>query len=349
MLQEFSFSGSHYEFGFAIGKHFAEQIHKAYDTYSFLNELLAYHQSSVGQERFDTMLSIHEEKYPQYLQELQGMAKGAERSFTEVFLVNLRGEYRGFINEKDEIRGCADCSLLNDGLAIIGHNEDGSPVFRDHMYIIHAKIEDNAAFTACSYPGFLCGNAFGFNAHGICFSVDNIRPENIQIGIARHFLARSLLDAKSINDAIQCVTPEGRASGFSYTIGSIPERRIVQLEVTPDQFHIKEIRTVNFHANHVLEIPETAQTIDTSSACRVARARAILNSKSVEKVDDILAILGDQTHSEYPIYRSAKAPDPTETFCTALFDLDMREMRIYSGHPVAQQDQMTTFNMQLTI
>lgn len=345
MVQEFHVSGSHYEVGLAIGQHFTEQIHKAYDNYAFLENLLSYHQSAVGQDRYDKMLALHRQKYPHYLRELEGIAEGAQRSFTEVFLVNMRGEYRGFIKESEEIRGCADCSVLTDDVALIGHNEDGSPAFREHMYFIHAQIDNKPSFTACSYPGFLCGNAFGFNSHGICFSIDNIRPRNIRVGIARQFLARSLLDAESIEDAIQRVSPENRASGFSYTIGSIPERRIVQVEVTPEQFHVKEIGDVNFHTNHVLEIPDVDQTIDASSAARVARAESILQTQPVAKAEDILRLLGDQENHEYPIYRTAKAPDPTETFCTALFDLDVREMRIYSGHPVHQKEQLTIFPM----
>lgn len=35
MVQEFHVSGSHYEVGLAIGQHFTEQIHKAYDNYAF--------------------------------------------------------------------------------------------------------------------------------------------------------------------------------------------------------------------------------------------------------------------------------------------------------------------------
>jgi len=342
MIQQLTVSGSHYEIGYSIGQHFAQQIHDAFNNYAFLHELQAYHQTDNGRSRYDKMLALHQSTYPQYLQEMQGIADGSQRIFLDIFLMNLRGEYRGFLTESDDIRGCSDCSILNDDLALMGHNEDGSPAFHEHMYFVHAQVDDGTAFTACSYPGFICGNAFGFNEHGICCSIDNIRPDNIRVGISRQFLARSLLDAQSIDDAIQRVTPDGRASGFSYTIGSIAERRIVQVEVVPESFHIKDIGSVNFHANHILNLPSVRQTTHASSQARVKRAHAILQDKIITQPEDILAVLGDQDNVDYPIYRTARPPDDTETFCTALFDLDEKEMRVYVGHP-EQPDEIMCF------
>jgi len=343
MITQFEVSGSHYEVGYAIGTHFADSIQQAYDTYPLLRDLRAYHQTDAAQARYADMLAVHQDRFPQYMQELQGMADGAKRDLVDVLLVNWRGEYRGFMTEADDLRGCADCSILTDKLALIGHNEDGAPAFRKHMYFIHATVANNAKFTACSYPGFLCGNAFGFNTHGICYSIDNIRPNNIRVGVGRHFLARSLLDATSLDDAIQRVTVDGRASGFSYTIGSISERRIMQVEVMPDQHHIRDIQQVNFHANHVLDIESVSQHIDISSAERVKSAEAIFQRKRIGSSADILEILGDDDHDQYPIYRTATAPDVSETFCTALFDLDKREMLVYTGHPVRQAGDVMRF------
>ncbi len=345
MIREFRATGSHFEIGEAIGRQFAGQIHAAFDNCAFLREMQAYHQTSSGQERYDKMLAIHRNAYPHYMRELEGIAAGAERPISDVFLVNLRGEYRGYIKETDEIRGCSDCSILSDELALIGHNEDGAPAFRDHMHIIHAQVEANPVFTACPYPGFLCGNAFAYNTKGICFSVDNIRPRNIRIGLGRQFLARSLLDAESIADALVRVSPDGRASGFSYTIGSIRERRIVQAEVMPDEVCVTEIGAPNFHVNHVLEIADADQTIAASSAERVARAEKLLQSRPVIRADDVIGILSDEDNADYPIYRRATGPDKSETYCVALFDLDAREMRIYHGHPVQEPDQLTVFPM----
>lgn len=338
-------SGTHFEIGRAIGSHFATQIHEAFNAYSFFhNDILPYHHTQAGKARYNELLELHRARFPDYMQELEGIAEGANRPFRDIFLINLRGEYLGYINEAGR-RGCSDCSLLTDDVALIGHNEDGSPAFGPHMYFVTVAIDGKPPFTACSYPGFLCGNAFGFNANGICSSIDNVRPDNIRAGLTRHFLARSLLDADSIDDAIIRVTPEGRASGFSYTIGSTIERRIVQVEVTPRSYHVYEIRGANFHANHILNMEDVAQTIKPSSESRVRRARELIEQTTPASAREVLKILGDQSNQTYPVYRTATAPDDLETFCTALFDLDARQLRIYSDNPAIKQDDFISFDI----
>ena len=332
-IEQFEASGSHREVGFAIGQRFAERIHRSLDNYRLLQDrILPYHLSPEGQARYRQFLELHQIRYPDYLVELEGIAQGAGRPYEDLFLVNLRGEYRTFL-QGAEVQGCSDCTLVTEGAALIGHNEDGSPAFRGNMYVVHGNVEGKPAFTALSYPGFICGNAFGFNAEGICFSVDHVQPRHGGVGAARHFIARSLLEARSLDDAIERATVPGRASGFSYTIGSISERRIVIVEVSPKHHHVREIRSPYFHANHYRGLADVDQIISPSSRARVDRAAAMMQRHPPRNAAEILAILGDQTDEQYPIYRTATPPDQSASLCTALFDLDARQLRIYTGHP----------------
>ena len=212
--------------------------------------------------------------------------------------------------------------------------EDGAPEFRGNMYVVHAKVVGKPAFTALSYPGFLCGNAFGFNAEGVCFSIDYVRPRDARLGVGRHFIARSLLEARSLDDAIERVTVPGRALGFSYTIGSARERRVVHVEVAPGTYHVHEIRGGYFHANHYQELIDVDQVIEPSSRARVTRADVLLQDSPPLDDVGVLAVLGDQANERYPIYRTATPPDEDATLNTALFDLDSRSLRIYTDHPV---------------
>ena len=226
-LEQFEAAGSHYEVGFAIGKRFVAQIQRVFDTYAFFRqELLPYHRSPEGQARHRQFLEINQSRYPEYIAELERLAQGAERPFEELFLLNLRGEYRDYFYQLDTT-GCSDCCVVTDKTALIGHNEDGDPELRENMYMVHAQIDGKPAFTALSYPGFLCGNALGFNSNGICFSVNNVRPLNNKPGVGRHFVARSLFDAASLDEAIEQAIVPGQSSGFNYNIASLSERRVV--------------------------------------------------------------------------------------------------------------------------
>lgn len=331
-LEQLETSGSHAEVGFAIGERFADQIHESLADYPFFQRrLLPYHDSPEGQARYQQLVDLNRARYPDYLDELDGIALGSGLSFEQLFLVNMRGEYTGYL--AGLAPGCSDCALVTDRAAVIGHNEDGSPAFRGKMYLVHARVKGKPAFTALSYPGFLCGNAFGFNEDGICFSIDNVRPRGIRPGVGRHFIARSLLEARSLDDALSRVTVSDRASGFSYTIGSIPERRVLNVEVAVDTYHVEEIRGCFFHTTHYQRLAGVEQVISPSSRARAQRAKGILENNPPADIAGIQSILGDTADKRYPIYRTATPPDKDATLCTALFDLDARRLRIYTGHP----------------
>jgi len=340
-------AGSHFEIGLAIGERFVKEIHRACKANRpALKELLAYQSSPEGQARYRELVDLNRACYPGYFAELEGTAQGAQQPFEDLFLSSMRGEYLAYLRaSRPGPDGCSDCSLVTDEFALIGHNEDGSPAFRDSMYLIQARPEGKPTFTAFCYPGFLPGNAFGFNSEGICFSADDVQPRAVRAGIGRNFIARSLLEARSLQDAIERVTIPGRASGFSFTIGSLSERRVVQVEMAPNTHHVREIPGANYHANHYQELAGVDQIIEPSSQARVERARALLQDSLPVDAAGVLAILGDQADGQYPIYRQAVPPDQLMTYCTALFDLDARQLQIFTDHPTLKPQECTSLVM----
>ncbi len=329
-MQQIDVSGTHDEIGFGIGQKFAKQIHTFLDAYPFMQKLLTYHQTDEGAERYRQYLAINRQRYPDYMIELEAIARGAERPFHHLFLVNMRGEYRDYMHEH-QLFGCSDCAVVTDKNALIGHNEDGDIALAGTAYLVQAQPLEQPTFTAFSYPGFLCGNALGFNDAGICFSIDNVRPRHIEIGIGRHFIARSLLAATSLDDAIARATAVGRAGGFSYTIGCANERRVVIVETAPgNRHHIHEVKGIYYHANHYLHtgMDETEQAVGVSSRERVKRAAELMQGKDDLDQADVLAILSDSENKAFPICRTASRDDSLATICTAIFDLDRRQCQI---------------------
>ena len=179
-IEQLEVSGSHREVGRNIGHHFAGAIHRFFDNYIFLQEqLLPFLKSSTGQRLFQSYLKLHQTRFPQYIAELEGMADGSGRPFEDIFAVNLRGEFAGLIASQQQtinptdagVQGCTDCLVLTPETALIGHNEDGSPAGYGNMFVVHANIDERPNFSALCYPGFLPGNALGFNEFGILHSI----------------------------------------------------------------------------------------------------------------------------------------------------------------------------------
>jgi predicted choloylglycine hydrolase len=324
-------SGSHRDVGLAIGKTFAQQIRKTLAGNTILQKtFLPFHRTAEGKRKYQELVQLHEPRFPDYLSELRGISEGAGVPFEELFLVNMRGGYRGYAAESAD-SGCSTCSLLTPDNAMFAHNEDGSPIYQDRMYLVRLEIMGKPAFTALCYPGFLPGNAFGFNSEGVCFSANNVLAKRIATGLGRHFIARSLFEARSLEEAIQLATVSGRASGFNYTIGSFKERRIVNVEVSPNRHNVFEIKGFHFHANHYIKLSDVDQLITPSSQARQHRAEALLAEGVARDRTGVLKVLRDRQVKNYPILRDGKPPDGSMTFVTAMFDLDSKKLTIYPG------------------
>jgi hypothetical protein len=165
------------------------------------------------------------------------------------------------------------------------------------------------------------------------------------VGLGRCFAARSLLEAESLDDALRRVTLPGRSSGFGYNLGSTRERRLLHVEVAPRSYSLREVEGAYLHTNHYLELGRLEQSIGESSAQRVARGQQLLGRESPSDAAGLLRILGDEAGGSYPIYRTATGPDTNATFCTALFDLDARRLRIYTAHPVRDAQTFLEFEI----
>jgi predicted choloylglycine hydrolase len=184
------------------------------------------------------------------------------------------------------------------------------------------------------YPGYLPGRAFGFNDHGICLCANSMGPKDVVAGLGRHFLTRSLFEAHSLNEAIELATVPARASGLDLTIGSVREHKIVDLEISPKDHNVLEIKESYFHANHYVRLAQADQSISPSSRSRQKRGEALLKEGALRDKESILNILRDQNERDYPILRDGKPPDTRSiTLCIGFFDLCGQTLTIYPGAP----------------
>jgi hypothetical protein len=167
----------------------------------------------------------------------------------------------------------------------------------------------------------------------------------VKAGLGRHFIARSLLEARSLEEAVRRVSIPGRAAGFNYNIGSLPERRVVSVEVSPERHHVYEVQGYYLHTNHYLELMDVAQEITPSSRRRLARAGSLCRNTPPDDASRVLAVLGDQTDRDYPVYCDATPPDINATLCSALFDLDNRQLLIYWDNPVREPEKYIQFTL----
>ena len=153
------------------------------------DQLIPFYSSEAGRLMFSRTERVLKDQLPQYVREVEGLARGAGQDFRTMMMLNINFPSGG----KDILdKGCT--SLLvpagaSEQPRVLGHTEDGPPQARGKMFIMEVEIpagEDSPGefFTALSYPGSLAGRAMGVNhRQGLVWSMNSVSPTTTTTGI----------------------------------------------------------------------------------------------------------------------------------------------------------------------
>eukprot|EP00656_Telonema_subtile_P023952 TRINITY_DN2563_c0_g1_i2.p1 TRINITY_DN2563_c0_g1~~TRINITY_DN2563_c0_g1_i2.p1 ORF type:complete len:358 (-),score=60.30 TRINITY_DN2563_c0_g1_i2:56-1129(-) len=254
-------ANSHWEVGFKVGQAFKGMIQDRFSRFAPLHEdLVPFAATPDGQNALNSLLSAASALYPEYLQELNGTAVGAQVDFKRALLMNFRDELlplsrpKGFHGDSS----CSDYSVVDHkrNLAVVAHNEDGADCYNNHTYLVTVQM-GGTEFTAYTYAGELPSTAFGWNSHGVGFTLNAMHPNTtVLTGIGRNFVARSILDAKTIEEAVELATIPNQATGHNYQLFvADTEPKVFSIETyPPNASHItslsqEDTQTSLFHTN----------------------------------------------------------------------------------------------------
>ncbi|XP_065858757.1 uncharacterized protein [Euphorbia lathyris] len=327
-----------YEMGFSIGKRFCNEIRSRLSKDLILQtQLLPFSHSSESQTLIKSLMNNNRKKFPNYWDEMLGTAHGSGVPLLYVMLINFRKEILPFLPktgancEIEEVsEDCSDILVVNDKMAIAAHNEDANVALVDHTYLVKATMSNGLSFVGYTYAGELPSCAFGFNNYGLAFTLNSVPPSETEIvagGIGRNFISRDLLEATSIDDALNRIHSSDVSVGHSYNLTDTRSRKILNVETASrNRVSVHHIGiSPFFHANMYLHLG-VDQVHDDNSITRQHRA----NLLPKESKEDFLSLLGDMEDKKYPIYMTG----PTlHTLCTAVIDLDDQTLSIIEGNP----------------
>lgn len=339
-------AGSNYQVSLSIGRTFRGEIMRAMENNAFFNnKLLPYNKTQDGATLYEKYLHTAESTYPQYVEEIQGMADGAKIGFDELFLWNMQFEYEMLLRPSTQSlplppAACSDLYLLEGASqALMGHNEDGGKEDIVTGYMVNASLSSGDRFLAYCYAGQLCGKAFGYNfATRTVITSNALFPRVINTSaIGRNFLNRALLSLP-YSEIVKTVKQKDLfcSSGFSVNVGWKDTQNSGGFAVSNFELSLEgAVETqyksgYDYHFNMYLHSPQVSQYEDPSSEHRLARIKELPQAKNMT---DILSYLGDTKDPQYPIYRTATPPDGAATVATALFDLKSAKFYVFRGNP----------------
>ena len=221
-------------------------------------------------------LPFVEERYPQYGDELRGIAEGANVAFDDVLALNTM---EAVTMDALHLTRCTSFAVNEqrtaDGHILAAHTEDWIPEDEDDVFVVLVKPNDEAPFLAMTYGGLLPN--VGFNANGIAQLIDTVYPSDSRIGIPRLVVARAVLAAKRISGAIGRALVAHRAAGYNHLLAH-ESGEMYSIEVSATRFEILH-GTDGFivHTNHYLA--DTMKSHGERSGGTDLLARALLSGQ----------------------------------------------------------------------
>lgn len=258
--------------------------------------------------------------YPDLVEELDGIAAGVGWPAHDIFLWNCRGE---LIHHAPD--GCTTLAARGaDGTRWIAHNEDGDPFLHGRCMLVDVQPRGKPGFVGFYYPGSLPGHTFAANRAGIVQTINNLRIRTPAAGVPRMILARAVLDATSLDAAVDVLRGHARASGFHHTLAATGDARLLSIEASVARCSALDVARIAGHANHLVHpgCDVQAQIVTQSSADRQRRVDVL--TRAIDAIDEaaLLDVLGDRAPDGLPIYRDDPAdPDDENTLATAVFAL----------------------------
>ncbi|MGI8687846.1 MAG: C45 family autoproteolytic acyltransferase/hydrolase [Thermomicrobiales bacterium] len=299
-------TGTPYEQGMQLGQGAADLIHENVRRAARLRDEVA-----VGRDQADYHAITRqnaawvERVYPELLEELTGIAEGADVNYEELLSLNLNGHIAYVYST---MLACTQVLATGpatvDGKTYIGKTRDlaRGPLLQ---VFLHREYPDGSYLNEIQTAGRMT-IPDGINQYGVSLTCSGQWSPRVTVDLARADSAWLTLNlqpilrqARTATEAIQMIEEQPRASGMQVLVAD--GTRAVALEVT-DQvvraFDAEEgivIRTNHYFAPDLQHLVPTYEE-NQSSYDRYARVREIVTEHYGHiSMHDILAILSDHS------------------------------------------------------
>jgi len=336
-------SGTHREIGRQIGEMCSKQVrHSLHNARSLLESTyedlqLTWDGAQIQARKY---MPFAQERYPQYVEELLGIAEGADVPFDDLAVLNAM---EAVTMDALHLTKCTSMAVNEertaDGHVLVAHNEDWLPDDEQDVYVVHATPNDEPPFLAMTYGGLLAN--VGFNGAGIAQCCDSVHPTDSRIGIPRLINSRAVLGARTPAEAIRHMLVPHRAAGYNHLLAH-ESGELYNVEVSARNFALLYAENgCVVHTNHYLsenmraieEDPD--ELIDTR--VRYFRAFRSLRLTSKHSIKSLQAIQRDHLNFPNSICNHAEDDsnpmDREKTVNAMVIDLTARVMHLAWGNP----------------
>jgi len=251
-------------------------------------------------------LASYEEFAPYFVDEMHGLARGADLAFEEILLLNVRDELtpapRAAPADACTSFGCHGALTLSGG-PILGQTKDTAAISPDLYVVLAMRQQGRPDLLQMPYAGEL--GVFGLSSTGMSAFGNSIYVRGRATGRLPWSLFRRLvLEAGSVDEVLALVHRHGVQTAGNLTIGDA-SGRAVAIEVTDHGAGIVEAEDgILVHANHICSpglvcCEDYTEPERSASHARQARLRELLAAER-GRLTAPLAVAALTDHANYP-------------------------------------------------
>lgn len=273
-----------------------------------------------GSEAFAQLKRDNEAEYPEYVEEMRGIAEGAGVSLDKVWCANLLNELEGIM----AIRGtpavhCSDIYAVApggyDAGFAHGHNDDWSDAAKPWWYLTSftykpdgSSSNNSSSFPSCAgvtYPAALVGWAPTWNGHGLFSTQNSMVPRRQRAGgLACAFVQkRAICPSRSLEEAALALSVPGWSDGASMNIVDVRGKKMANVELWEDRHSILEVTNSMGNYSHFNEYKH-------------------LETKRGKSIDDPRIFLRDARQSNVDALPAPRSEEDVKARLTTVFRPD---------------------------
>jgi isopenicillin-N N-acyltransferase-like protein len=337
--------------GLAHGRTFASQIEYNLAFYKQYLGLSGQVPTAQLMEIARGFVPVIEEHFPEMVEEMDGIAKGAKLTLDEIVLINARTDILAIAEtriQREQVPACTALALFGEAdgkpAVALGQNWDWDPALADAPVVLRLEPDGAPPLVTLTEAGMLAKIGFNHDRLGVCLNflshVSDAPPG--RFGVPIHCLLRAVLTCRSIEQAVEVVAASPRCASANFLMAQhgAAGPAALDLELTP--ITVGALRPVGdslVHTNHFVS-PTLAEGCTSgrgpSTMTRYAEAQVLAGIAEQHESDPVIRmeeVLVSRDGLPYPISRDQDADPSISSLAGVIMDLTRNRFILTDGPP----------------
>jgi len=294
-------------------------------------------------------IPVIEEHFPEMIEEMDGIAKGAGLELDDIALINARTDISAIVKReiKQAIPGCTALALFgrakNRPAVALGQNWDWHPLMAEAPVVLRLEPANAPRLVTLTEAGMVA--KIGFNQHrlGVCLNFLKHRADGEpgHFGVPIHCLLRAALTCHSLEQVATTISSAPRCASANFLLAQHDDSgpQALDLEISPDSIGALRPDGAHLvHTNHFLSA-DLAEGCTSgrgpSTMKRLAMAEKLAGElkEQPDPVRRMKRVLESRENLPYPISRQENPTPFSSTLAGVIMDLTRNRFILTNGAP----------------